>query len=320
MGLRKVKIQMDTVMQKDRVKESINFDEFFMLTDKFIQCKKLEGLRVRTIENYETTFRYCKEFAYQSGKNRGAVTEDFFRDYIYYMTFEKSYSPFTVNIRLRTIKTYLNWLYSEKYINNNLSLKIKLLKTPVDKVQPMANSDIKRLLDTCDFTTYTGFRDFCVIILILDTGIRVGELVQLVIDDVDIKNCFIRVRSEVSKTVTERCLPIGKKTAEYLNELIKIAKSMNSEYIFQSTYGGQIKKQNLELSFRRLADKAGVKGTLYQIRHTFATNAVKQGMSLFHLQKIMGHSVLQTTRQYVQLDNDELKQAHDRFSIMNEFI
>lgn len=311
---------MDTVLQKDRVKESINFDEFFMLTDKFIECKKLEGLRIRTIEDYKTNFRYCKEFANRSGQNRGAVTEDFFRDYVYYMTIEKNYSHFTCNIRLRSVKAYLNWLYSEKYLASNLSLKIKLLKTPVDKVQPMANSDIKRLLDACDFTTYTGFRNFCVIILIVDCGIRVGELVQLTIDDVNTKNCFVRVRSDVSKTVTERVLPIGKKTAKYLDELIKIAKSMNGEYVFQSTYGGQIKKQNLELSFRRLADKAGVKGTLYQIRHSFATNSVKQGMSLFHLQKIMGHSVIQTTRQYVQLDDEELKQAHNKYSIMDRFI
>lgn len=298
----------------------MNFEDFFSLHEKFMNDKKLEGLRVRTIEEHKNNMKFLKNFATQSNQNCVVVDDKFLKDYIYFMSFDKQYSPYTCNIRLRTIRCYLKWLHGEGYINIDLSSKIKLLKVPIDNIQPLSDADIKKLLSACDLTTYNGFRDFCVIITILDCGIRIGELSLLEVNDIDIKNSLIRIRSEVSKTVTERLVPIGNKTGKYLSELINIAKKMDSEFVFQSTYGGQIKKQNLQGSFRRLANKAGVKGTPYQLRHTFATNAVKSGMSIFHLQKIMGHSVMQTTRQYIQLDTDELKQAHNKFSSIDRFI
>jgi integrase/recombinase XerD len=319
-GSRKVKICMETVLQKSTKKNVLQLEEFFTLHEKFLCDKKLEGLRVRTIEEHENNMRFLKLFANQSSEDCDAVSEKFLKEYIYFMSFDKQYSPYTCNIRLRTIKCYLNWLYDNEYLSVKLSSKVKLLKVPIDKIQPLSDTDIRRLLDNCDMSTYNGFRDFCLIIVILDCGIRIGELALLKVSDIDIKSSLIRVRSEVSKTVCERILPIGNKTGKYLGELIKIANDMKSEFLFQSTYGGEIKKQNLQLSFRRLANKAKVKATPYQLRHTFATNAVKAGMGIFHLQKIMGHSVIQTTRQYIQLDADELKRAHSKYSSIDRFI
>lgn len=320
MGNRKMKIDMQTTVQTVSLKDGIGFDDFFRLHDRFIQDKKLEGLRDSTIKEHEAHIKWLKDFALQSGKDYAVVDEIFLKDYISHMSFEKQYSPFTVNIRLRTLRCYCRWLHTEGHTPNNLSLKLKLLKTPQDSRQPLKDNTVKQLLNACDLTTYAGYRDFCVIITILDCGIRIGELAQLQVNDIDVKQYLIRIRSDVSKTVTERILPISKKTAKYLAQLVDIAEKMDSDFVFQSTYSGRIEKQNLMLSFRRLANKAGVKATPYQLRHSFATNAVKAGMDLFSLQRIMGHSVMQTTRSYVQLDTEDLKKIHSKYSIVDKFI
>lgn len=76
---------------------------------------------------------------------------------------KRNYSPFTVNIRVRTIKAYLRWLYNEKYTQDNYALKFKLVKTPVDVVQPLSDEDIRKMLKACDTSTYNRFRNYCLI-------------------------------------------------------------------------------------------------------------------------------------------------------------
>lgn len=299
--------------------------DFFIVHEKFMNDKSLEGLANRTIDEHKSHLEYFKKYlndAYQSDIESVAVDSNLFKGYLYWMLHEKEYSPFTVNLRIRTIKCYLNWLYTEKYLAENISLKLKLVKTPEDTIKPLSDDDIKKMLKACDTTTYAGFRDFCLILTILDCGIRIGEACQLMVDDIDLKEGLINVRAEVAKTRKFRQLPISSRTCKFLKELVAIAKENNSIYLFQNTYGGQIKKQNLILSIRRLGEKAGIKQrcTPYVMRHTFATNAVKSGiMDLFTLQRIMGHTTLLTTRKYVQLETTDLKKKHDKANCVDRF-
>ena len=328
---RKVKIadsiSFETDMQNDRHKnKSLNLERFFDLHEVFMQDKALEGLAPRTLKEYNVNLNYFKKYleeTYQSDYNCIAVNGEIFKGYLYFMLQEKKYSPFTVNIRIRTIKAYLRWLYNEKYTPDNYALKFKLVKTPVDPVQPLNDEDVKKMLEACDKTVYNGFRNFCLIFLILDCGIRIGEACELKIEDIDLKQGLVNIRADVAKTRTFRQLPISNFTIKLLKELIDIAKSNECEYVFMSTYGGKIKKENLILSFRRLGEKAGLKQrcTPYVFRHTFATNAVKSGkMDLFTIQRIMGHSTLITTRRYVQLESKDLIKKHNNASLIDKFI
>jgi integrase/recombinase XerD len=320
-------ISLETDIQNDRHKKNLfNLEKFFISHDMFMQDKALEGLAPRTLKEYTVNLNYFKKYleeAYQSGYNCIAVNGEIFKGYLYYMIHEKKYSPFTVNIRIRTIKAYLRWLYNEKYTEDNYALKFKLVKTPIDAVQPLSDEDIKKMLEACDRSTYNGFRNYCLIFLILDCGIRIGEACELKIEDIDLKQGLIRVRAEVAKTRNFRQLPVSSYTAKLLKDLIDIADANECEYVFMSTYGGKIKKENLILSFRRLGEKVGLKQrcTPYVFRHTFATNAVKSGkMDLFTIQRIMGHSTLVTTRRYVQLESKDLIKKHSSASLIDKFI
>lgn len=292
---------------------SIETSRFFELHKSFMNEKALEGLRNRTLDDYQQHLKYFKKYINDNVtdfKNRIAV--ETFKSYVYWMSIEKKLSNFTVNARLRTLKVYLNWLYENKYINSNFSIKIKLLKVPKDTVKPLTKQEIRKMLEACDMSTYSGFRDYTLMILILDCGIRIGEASNLLISDVNFKQAILTVRGEVSKTNDIRYLPLSIKTLKLLKILIEFSAQMDSSYLFQSIYGGHIKERNLMLSFRRIGEKAGLKVrcTPYNFRHTFATNSVRNGMDLFTLQRIMGHKSLLTTRKYIQLETNDLKKKH----------
>jgi integrase/recombinase XerD len=330
MGKKKIeyhfKDTFQTVLSSNRVeKEKISLQDFVELHNTFMDDKALERLAERTLEEHKTNLNYFLKYVkedVQSDSNCVVVDGQLFKGYLYYMIYEKEYSSFTVNIRMRTIKCYLKWLYENKHIEENINMKFKLVKTPLDTVKPLMDREVKRLLQACDISTYGGFRDYCGIITILDCGIRSKELVQLKIKDIDLNQGLLNVRAEVSKTRVSRQLPLSIKTCKLLKELIECAIENNSDYLFQSTYGGKIKEQNLMLSFRKLGEKIklGKRCTPYTLRHTFATNAVKVGiMDLFTLQRIMGHSSLVTTRRYVQLETEDLKRNHKKASPLDNY-
>lgn len=117
---------------------------------------------------------------------------DLFKKYLYHMQNEKEYNPFTINIRIRTLKPYLKWLYNEKYISTDINIKVIKVKVPQDFTVPLTDNDIKRLLGNCDTSTYAGYRDYCIIITILDCGIRIHELCVLKNKDIDLKHWLIK--------------------------------------------------------------------------------------------------------------------------------
>lgn len=325
MGNKKIKVNLNNVMQKIRKDNSLTMSRLKTFHKEFLKDKNLEGLAPRTIQDYKRHFKYFNKYvqsAYCTDVDRVVVDEKILKDYLKYMVIDKKYSPFTVNVRLRTLRTFFKWLKDQKYTKENLALKIKLMKVPMDSVTLLSDSEVKKLLKTCDLNTYAGFRDFTLIITILDCGIRIGEVSQLKINDINLSNKLIRVRAEVSKTRTERIIPISHKTTKFLKELVNIAKQMQTEYVFQSTYGGRIKENNLSLSLRRLGEKAGIKKRCsgYVFRHIFATNAIKSGMDLFSIQRIMGHTVLQTTRRYVQLDTTDLQRQHKKYNTIDKYL
>lgn len=308
-----------------RTTDSITISQFFKLHETFMDGKELENLRERTLKEYRTHMVYFKKYIESETdflKTDVPVTSQIFKNYIYYMTFEKNYSPFTVNLRLRTLLAYLRWLYTNRYIEENIALKIHLQKTPEDAKKPLSNEEVKKLLNGCDLNNYTGFRDFALMLLILDTGIRIGEAAELKISDFDLKEGFVTVRADIAKTRVSRDLPISKRTAKALKELIDVVVEMGKDdYMFQGTYGGHVKKENLMLSFNKIGKKVGLEHRCspYLFRHTFATNAVKSGMEVFTLQRIMGHSTIVTTRKYIQLETADLKRNHNKINTVDRY-
>ncbi|WP_088227820.1 tyrosine-type recombinase/integrase [Desulfosporosinus sp. FKB] len=313
-----------SVIRDRREQTVLSTQDFLELHGKFIQHKALEGLAPRTLKDHLTHMGYFKKFLFEDQRFSldRYIDVDVFRGYLSHMISDKSLKPCTINIRLRTLKCFLKWLFDEDYIDFNYSLKLKLVKTPEDTIKPLSDSDTRKMLKAPDRSTYSGLRDFCLMVLMLDCGIRIGEAVKLTVNDVDTRLGLINVRPENAKTRVYRQLPISQKTCKLLIELIKIAQDNDSEYVFQSTFGGMVSKDNIIAYFEKYGKKAGVKVrcTPHIFRHTFATNFVRSGGDIFTLQKILGHSTLVMCRKYIQLDNSDLVRKHHQANPLDKYI
>ena len=200
MAIRKIDFNITNKVKFDIQNEltstnSIETNKLFKLHKTFMNEKALEGLRDRTLDDYQQHLKYFKRYIDDYVTDfKDRISVETFKSYVYYMSIEKKLSNFTVNAMLRTLKVYLNWLFENKYINSNFSIKIKLLKVPKDTVKPLTKQEIRKMLDACDMSTYSGFRDYTLMILILDCGIRIGEASNLLVSDVNFKQAILTVR------------------------------------------------------------------------------------------------------------------------------
>lgn len=320
------RIKLDEIIEINPVSKEVHskltIGDFNNLYAEFLKRKMLQGLADVTLEDYQMYKKTLDDYLEQVLGLHESITLkiEYFIEYINYMKLQKQYSNNTINIRLRYIKSYLNWLQEEEYLKENFNKKIKLMKIPKDTVQALNGSEVKKLLKQIDTNTFTGFRDYTLFLTILDTGIRVKEALALEIEDINLESSIITVTAKKSKTRNVRFLPISKRVSRLLNELTKLSKKYNSNHVFINEYGTQLQYLGIRSSMQRYSKKAGVKCTLYMLRHTFATNAVKANMDIFSLQRIMGHVELSTTRKYVQLDTKTIQEKHKQANVLEKLL
>jgi integrase/recombinase XerD len=315
------------------------------LFETFFRAKELEGLRERTLKEHRTTFKYFLSFLekrYPNIQYVDEVTTEIIRDYVYYMSKEKrlwddhtkascqfktdkkGLSPFTVNIRLRTLKCYFKFLNDEGYLAINPAVRVKLMKTEEDTIQAFSKPQILDLLNQPNQRTYAGFRDYVLMLLFLDTGIRSNEALGLKKKDFDYEQKIIKVPAPLAKNTHARMLPLSKKTAKALNTLLKENRIFeNIDFIFLSNYGGEIDPSWVRARIKEYGVKANitdVRVSPHTFRHTFAKFYILNGGDAFTLQRILDHSTMNMVRKYVQMNGEDIKSQHHQFSPVNNLL
>jgi integrase/recombinase XerD len=243
-----------------------------------MRVKELEGLRPRTLNDHRATFGYFLSFLklkYPTIQYVDEITTDVIRDYIYYMSKEKQLwddhtqasvryrtdkrglSPFTVNIRLRTLKCFFKFLNDEGHILNNPAARIKLLKTEQDTITAFSKKQILDLVNQPDQRTYAGFRDYVLILIFLDTGIRCSEALGLTKKDFNYEEKVIKVPASLAKNKNARILPLSKKSAKALSILIKENSVFeDNSLIFITNYGTKVDPSSIRARIKKYGEKA----------------------------------------------------------------
>lgn len=321
-------IKMDNIIEVDKPtkidRNKFTLYNFHNLFDTFLNRKSIEGIANRTLKDYKMCKKFLDNYFYDvlGLSKSNSLKTNYFHEYVAYMKLQKQYANNTINIRLRYIKAYLNWLYEEEYLKENISKKIKLVKTPKDTIKPLNTNDVRKILKEIDTTNYSGFRNYVFILLCLDTGIRIQEAISLEVEDINIRNAVITVKADNAKTRETRFLPVSNKVIRLLKQLIQVSNKYNSPWIFLSERDGtQLTYNAISSAFNNLVKKAKInkKCTLYMLRHTFATNAIKADMDIFTLQRIMGHTELSTTRKYIQLDTKHLIKKKNQIDTLKDY-
>jgi site-specific recombinase XerD len=223
----------------------------------------------------------------------------------------------TINCYLRSISAFWSWLLKEGFINTNPFARVRIPRAPIKIITPFTEEQIQGLLRAIDISSTAGLRGYAVVLLLLDTGMRLGELIGLKKNDVDLKNRTLKVFGKGAK---ERRLPIGKRllAALWKYQLHRPQPATGSiDNFFLTRDGWPLTKNRVETIIKNLGKKAklqGVRCSPHTFRHTFCIQFLRNGANLFSLQQMTGHSSLEVLRGYVALAQSDLNIAHQKFS------
>lgn len=224
------------------------------------------------------------------------------------------------NKQLQAFRQFFDYLIEEGEMSGENPCKgIKYKNTPV-RIVDHDKEVIRALLRQPDKTTYCGYRDYVFMVLILDTGIRPHEALQLRVADIDGKG--VSVAEKVSKTRVPRYLPISATTAQVIKKLLSVRhNSWDVNGPILSSHSGQLlHTHDMQQRFRCYAQAIGADITPYHLRHVFALTFIRNGGDVFALQKIMGHSKLDMTRHYVNLVQTDIVKSHAKAGTLMTFL
>lgn len=308
-----------------------------------MKVKRAKNLKERTLDGYVQNMRYFIDWVterYSADLPVQDVTAAILRDYVLWCADEKEYygghpfkadynkdrrglSPASVNVRIRVLRTFFMVLYAEEVIERNPALNVSLMRQDVDTVQPLTEEELRRFMKAPDQRQWAQWRDYVIMIMILDGGYRLGEICALEKHEIDFARKQITLPASKNKNRKSRVLPMSTETMRLLKQLItESAQHFESSYVFTTNYGEQLSEKTIQKSFDNYAERAklGRNVSPHVLRHNFATMAAENGMSVFHLQKLMGHAEIATTRKYVQLSSESIADQHKRYSPLGRIL
>jgi integrase/recombinase XerD len=287
-----------------------------------------EGKSLKTIEWYTsflTRFRLFFE-SQQPATNLNYITKNHIRAFILYLQTkartprgDKPLSGATIQGYVRTLKVFFSWAEREGYMVSSQIGKIPLPKAKIKVINTFNTEQVSKLVSVCQASNGDGYRNLTILLLLLDTGIRVSELVSIEVDDINLAEGYMKIK--VAKGGKERIVPIGslvqKSLWKYINQHRPKPLIQQVTRLFLSDKGLPLTKSGIQQMLRRYGRRVGlttVRCSPHTFRHSFAKNYLLNGGDIFSLQKILGHSSLAPVRVYLNLFAADVKKQHIRFS------
>ena len=292
---------LKTFAENTVTKQEIPNEEYL---EMFLAAKQIEGCSERTIQYYKVTVEHMLT---QISSSVRKITTEEIRTYLAEYQKRNNCSNVTVDNVRRNISSFFSWLEEEDYILKSPMKRIHKIKTKTVVKNTISDEGIEKLRDNCRIK-----RDLAMIDLLYSTGIRVGELVNLNIDDIDLEGRECVVYGKGDK---ERKVYFDAKSKVHLKEYIESRKDTN-EALFvtlQAPYN-RLKISGVEIRLRQLGRKLGLeKIHPHKFRRTMATRAIDKGMPIEQVQKILGHSQIDTTMQYAMVNQNNVKSSHQKY-------
>lgn len=287
--------------EKDVANKQIDNSEFLKL---FLEAKKIEGCSERTIQYYRVTIE--KMLQKVTIPVRKITTEDM-RDYLAGYQQVNNCSKVTVDNVRRNISSFFFWLEEENYILKSPMRRIHKIKTNKQVKETISDEDIEKLRDACKCT-----RDLAIIDLLYSTGMRVGELVNLNRSDVnfELRECIV-----FGKGGKERKVYFDAKAKLHLQEYLNGRVDDNPAlFVTLDKPFERLKISGVEIRVRSLGKSVGLtKIHPHKFRRSMATRAIDKGMPIEQVQKILGHSQIDTTMQYAIVNQGNVKISHQKY-------
>ena len=294
-------VMLRTFAEKEQVRKQVNNSEYLKM---FLDAKKIEGCSERTIQYYRVTIERMIRFT--SVPVRKITTEDM-RYYLSEYQKLNNCGKVTVDNIRRNISSFFSWLEEENHILKSPMKRIHKIKTNQQVKEIITDEEIERLRDGCSCN-----RDLAMVDLLYSTGIRVGELVNLNIADIDFE---AREGVVFGKGGKERKVYFDAKAKLHLQSYLEERNDDNPAlFVTLDSPHDRLKISGVEIRMRELGRSINLMRIHpHKFRRTMATRAIDKGMPIEQVQRILGHSQIDTTMQYAMVNQSNVKTSHQRF-------
>lgn len=290
-------------------------DETDGLADQFTHHLRVEqGLAKNTIESYSRDLGRYFDFLEKRNVTPAAASQVDVMEYV--ASLAGTLSVRSIARSLSSLKMFYRFLVSEGKVEANPTRLLSAPKLPRRLPGVLSAEEVDRLLSKPDSSTQRGVRDKAMLELLYATGLRVSELVNLKMNNVNLEAGYVRTVGKGSK---ERMVPVGGKALEALKEYLPrgragFLKKRFSSHLFPGPRGKPLTRQGFWKIIKRYGLAAGIRKpiTPHGLRHSFASHLLERGADLRSVQIMLGHADIATTQIYTHVTRERLKQIHEK--------
>jgi integrase/recombinase XerD len=286
---------------EDVEKKDISNEEYLKI---FLEAKRIEGCSDRTIQYYRTT---VEKMLLSVTTPIRKVTTEMMREYLAGYQQINNCGKVTVDNVRRNISSFFSWLEEENYILKSPMRRIHKIKTNQQVKEVISDEDIEKMRDNCSCK-----RDLAMIDLLYSTGIRVGELVSLNIEDIDFdaRECVV-----FGKGGKERKVYFDAKAKLHIQNYIDSRDDDNPAlFVTLDAPHDRLKISGVEIRVRQIGRKLTLQRIFpHKFRRSAATRAIDKGMPIEQVQRLLGHSQIDTTMQYAIVNQNNVKTSHQKY-------
>ena len=282
------------------------------LINKFTDYLRFEKkYSENTISSYKRDLSKVDKYIKKDFKT---LSKNDIQAYIQYISKEENSSSVSRNIS--TLKSFYKFLEINKYCKNNPVSTITNPKTRQKLPKVLSEEEVNKLLDI-NLNTDFDYRNKAMLELMYSSGLRVSELINLNVNDIDLMNSTVRIFGKGSK---ERIIPLNDYASEALKKYIlyhraTLFKHGENNYLFLNNHGNKMTRQGFFKILKKIALEKNIKTDFspHTLRHSFATHLLKYGADLRSIQELLGHSDISTTQIYTHITSERLQKNYEEF-------
>lgn len=291
-----------------------DMDEYEDILNDFCDYLKIDKrYSDLTVESYRTEIKGYLDFFKEKNIKVKDIKNSDIKDYLAYIKKGET-SERTLAHNVSVIRTFYKFLLTQKVIERNPTEFLELPKLRKKLPTVLSKEEVEKLLDI-DLTDCYSYRNKAMLELLYSTGLRVSELVNLELSNIDLENCTLKT---IGKGNKERIIPISDYALYYVEKYINeyrgsmLKKGVNN-YVFINNHGNVMTRQGFFKIIKKLAAEKNIKTPIspHTLRHSFATHLLDYGADLRSIQEMLGHSNLSTTQIYTHVSSEHLKDNYN---------
>ena len=277
-----------------------------------------------TIEAYVSDLQKLQDFAEQNLMNITPITISYehLQEFLYQIS-KINYSERTQARWISSIKGFFSFLLEGELREDNPSALLETPKLGLYLPDTLSLEEIEKLISATDENTDLAKRNRCMIEVLYGCGLRVSELTELQISNINFKENYLKIQGKGDKV---RFVPLADYTADFIKNYINNIRSKqkinpkHSDILFLNSRGAQISRQMVFLIIKEIVRKAGIQKNIspHTFRHSFATHLLQNGADLRFIQEMLGHSSITTTEIYTHLNTEELHETILKYHPRNQ--